>query len=772
MSISLPATDDTEFQNIHAHPDFSHRATSRTNIPQVNLKDRIAALQQRNASAPQPGLEPGVTTTTSVPGRIALPGASSLRDKIANFEKKGAVPVPRGRFGESAPASGEAALKKRGELYGNRVPELAKSTGEAALLVRKRTVSSHTARSYSISKPLVPTLTGNTPPLPPLQPQFTGDWAGFSAARYPSTFDPLDRRAVSDVLPHTPAFSDFRVEEPLMEGEVEEKVEENDVNIASVGVSEARHIVSAPSQVLREDSIVVTESESLPTPTTVASPPDEVISEVLQSEDAVPEQRPEVLLAPPTEDVLAQVTQPYSPLAESEAHDVTPTQPEPQVELDESASVQTITFPTAQSPSVTTPTDDVSPPPSAPLSLNTDTSGSSGTEDISAGSEELHTPSDNMSFQTAESPLDAKAVEEPLTPDVSDAVFVTEPPQVVSAAVAHTFLVPASSQPSPTLTETPVPVVTIESPVDRATDLPDSPLTAKPKPAPIVAPPPQPTAPIPAPSSPTENAMLERRTARKSFHAVVHHKVVESIPAEPAPPVPAAASAARLLRKKTNPSFPAQKSTPRRVVSQAYVEPDSPSLSDLAGLVADAALLEEALASPAAAKKSSRAPARAPPGPPAARQSRSLERPRPAEIRVQDAQGSTISPPEDSPYNDQKTAANSASFFTSHLRAAPSANRQSTSPASSNQVPKYFSGLRVRKQSMPGAYPRSSMASEMSVDDSAASSTPPSPPLHGHDGSDTSSIRSSSKSWKSSKKSLGRASSWLFRKRSPSVAGE
>ncbi|KAI0759499.1 hypothetical protein BC629DRAFT_1295403, partial [Irpex lacteus] len=108
------------------------RATSRANIPPVNLKDRIAALQQRNASPPQPGSEAAALGTPAGPGRIAMPGASSLRDKIANFERKGAVPVPRGRFGESAPATSDAPLKKRGELYGNRVPELAKSTGEAA----------------------------------------------------------------------------------------------------------------------------------------------------------------------------------------------------------------------------------------------------------------------------------------------------------------------------------------------------------------------------------------------------------------------------------------------------------------------------------------------------------------------------------------------------------------------------------------------------------------------------------------------------------------
>ena len=45
----------------------------------------------------------------------------ALRDRIARFEKKGAVPVPRGRFGLGAPPVVEGP-RKRGELYGNRIP--------------------------------------------------------------------------------------------------------------------------------------------------------------------------------------------------------------------------------------------------------------------------------------------------------------------------------------------------------------------------------------------------------------------------------------------------------------------------------------------------------------------------------------------------------------------------------------------------------------------------------------------------------------------------
>jgi hypothetical protein len=76
-----------------------------------SLKDRIAALEQRNASA-------GSNSNSSTP---SLPTSSALKDRIAKFESKGGVPVPRGSFGMGAPPLEEARLRTRGELYGNRI---------------------------------------------------------------------------------------------------------------------------------------------------------------------------------------------------------------------------------------------------------------------------------------------------------------------------------------------------------------------------------------------------------------------------------------------------------------------------------------------------------------------------------------------------------------------------------------------------------------------------------------------------------------------------
>ncbi|KAG6827857.1 hypothetical protein H0H93_015273, partial [Arthromyces matolae] len=91
-----------------------------------NLKDRIAALNASTAQAnandrptsPSPIITPGPSGSP-----VAGPNSAGLRDKIARFEKKGGVPVPRGSFGLGAPPLAEnAPLKRRGELYGNRIP--------------------------------------------------------------------------------------------------------------------------------------------------------------------------------------------------------------------------------------------------------------------------------------------------------------------------------------------------------------------------------------------------------------------------------------------------------------------------------------------------------------------------------------------------------------------------------------------------------------------------------------------------------------------------
>lgn len=95
--------------------------TSTRPVPPTNLKDRIAALQHRTA-----GGDSGrpVSPTSNATGGVQ--SGNALRDKIAKFEKKGGIPVPRGSFGLGAPPSADGP-RRQGELYGNRIPAPAKS---------------------------------------------------------------------------------------------------------------------------------------------------------------------------------------------------------------------------------------------------------------------------------------------------------------------------------------------------------------------------------------------------------------------------------------------------------------------------------------------------------------------------------------------------------------------------------------------------------------------------------------------------------------------
>ncbi|RDB22214.1 hypothetical protein Hypma_010704 [Hypsizygus marmoreus] len=102
------------------------RTNPKAQAPPVNLKERIAALQQRNVS-PSNNSRP---TSPSFGSQVPTPTSAGLRDKIARFERKGGVPVPRGSFGLGAPPLAEnAPAKRRGELYGNRIPGAVRASG-------------------------------------------------------------------------------------------------------------------------------------------------------------------------------------------------------------------------------------------------------------------------------------------------------------------------------------------------------------------------------------------------------------------------------------------------------------------------------------------------------------------------------------------------------------------------------------------------------------------------------------------------------------------
>ncbi|KAF7979569.1 hypothetical protein HWV62_41852 [Athelia sp. TMB] len=86
-----------------------------------NLKDRIAALQQRSVSAPPNGQQNTPAASKAGVGNNAGPATGSLRSKIAKFESKGGVPIPRGSFGMGAPPEQVQGQSMSRELYGNRI---------------------------------------------------------------------------------------------------------------------------------------------------------------------------------------------------------------------------------------------------------------------------------------------------------------------------------------------------------------------------------------------------------------------------------------------------------------------------------------------------------------------------------------------------------------------------------------------------------------------------------------------------------------------------
>ena len=95
-------------------------------MPPVDLKARIAALQQQQAAQAAQAKQANATSQV-LPKANAVAGNNALRDRIASFEKQGAVPKPKGRFGFAPPMQTDTASNKRsGELYGNRIPGLSR----------------------------------------------------------------------------------------------------------------------------------------------------------------------------------------------------------------------------------------------------------------------------------------------------------------------------------------------------------------------------------------------------------------------------------------------------------------------------------------------------------------------------------------------------------------------------------------------------------------------------------------------------------------------
>ena len=159
----------------------------------TNLKERIAALEQRNAESATSSRATSPTPSITSNSSHSAQSNGALRDRIARFEKKGGVPVPRGRFGLGAPPAVEGP-RKRGEFYGNRIP-VPSRTVSGANFPPSRPTSYDQRRSFSTSTVLT---------------DFDDDHLDFSPMSSPALTQPPDSPdSIASIPDISPSLADF-----------------------------------------------------------------------------------------------------------------------------------------------------------------------------------------------------------------------------------------------------------------------------------------------------------------------------------------------------------------------------------------------------------------------------------------------------------------------------------------------------------------------------------------------------------------------------------
>ncbi|PCH37934.1 hypothetical protein WOLCODRAFT_148891 [Wolfiporia cocos MD-104 SS10] len=705
---------------------FISMAASKAPVPQVNLKDRIAALQQRNATAGQ--ADPKQTApSTRAPGSL-----NSLKDKIASFEKQGSVPVPRGSFGLGAPPADDGSSKRRGEMVGNRVPGLSRPTG--------------------------------TQQVRALSPDYTGSWqaGGSTSPRLPSTALPTgEQLAVTTggaVLCRASSGSGRETEAAAPAIVVSGDGSANGASQSLSGAQNAQDtVIKGRSFDDLEEELSVNSPQSSRAPVPSSSIPG-------RSSGGADSVAPEGAIATDKGPTGADEAAPSSTRAgkisvdQAEDDDLVT---EGIVKADSSAdgdATSVAGYTSASSSSVSTPSDHVFP-----------------STDASTKSMQQRVQSDTGDDAT----VVAVASKPPASPtlDTSEAVIVAERARVVSPIVTRAVLVPVPKGSSPS-----------SSP---STAVGSSPSTYS-KASPISVSHTASTTAASSSSSYVEPSLTPKPTAG-TFSAVVHRKVsVDSNNAH-------GYSHPTLLQ-----------APPVSRAKMAVAEPpESPGFGDLADLLADAAKLEQQLSgfgSPALnlqfgqnieaylADKEPQPQMEPQPQPQPEPQPQPLPEPQP-ELQFEPQQ------PKPQPEEEPEHSAPAIEFYipepqpepilevpeveeqggsgshsqempepqsprTVNLSSPPTKERRlsralsDTPPAVPPKSPRsrYFSTLISRRSSasaMPGAYPRNSVCSEMSEDDSMLIATPPE--LRFDDGA---SVRSSSRSWKLPKTGLSRATSF------------
>jgi len=271
-----------------------------TPLPVTNLRERIAALEQRNVESVQRATSPtpSLTSNNSQSG----PSNGALRDKIARFEKKGGVPVPRGRFGLGAPSSIEGP-RRRGELYGNRIPVSTRTTSSGTLPLSRpgSMVSYDQRRSFSASS---------------VTSDFDDDHLDYSPLSSPTFTLPPDSpdstTSVSntpDILPPSGDFSNFKQRgisfakalEAARKAESEKQERQNSTSLASRSPPPSEATETAPTIVISSEDVspVTTPEISTESATSVPSitPRHTSPSEKVQPNKELSYKPPEVTIA-------------------------------------------------------------------------------------------------------------------------------------------------------------------------------------------------------------------------------------------------------------------------------------------------------------------------------------------------------------------------------------------------------------------------------------------------------------------------------------------
>ncbi|KZT39251.1 hypothetical protein SISSUDRAFT_660505 [Sistotremastrum suecicum HHB10207 ss-3] len=117
----------------------------------TSLSERIAALQQKTQTSPKPSPHSSPRANDG----MAITAKVNLKERIATFEKRGGMPIPRGSFGLGAPPSTSHSPSR--ELYGNRIIRASSSklSSPKALPLRQRCVSTSNINFSASRRPSI-----------------------------------------------------------------------------------------------------------------------------------------------------------------------------------------------------------------------------------------------------------------------------------------------------------------------------------------------------------------------------------------------------------------------------------------------------------------------------------------------------------------------------------------------------------------------------------------------------------------------------------------